>query len=260
MDKNKKIVLVGTLTLVIGFILGLFVSHMLMCREIAALEGALMAATGTQNGSSMTTITATTTDGSMTTAAAASLIEVSQIKVRVNDGAVQWFDGTYWNEVAPVEELQQQDKFYLAEESLAAFEQQYTEAALASAENDTDTATEYTDLNVGKIKKDPPITTTQPPQTNTSSTGDTTGGGSTGENSGGSTGENSGGSTGGSSSNGSSGGTTTTPSTGTTTPTTPSTPTETPSTPVETPSTPAETPSDSNTGDGENMEWSDDYL
>lgn len=257
MDKNKKIILVGTLTLVVGFILGLFVSHMMMRRELATLEGELLAATSAQNGSSMTTIAATTTDGSMTTAAAANLIEVSQIKVRINDGAVQWFDGTYWNEVAPVEELQQQDKFYLAKESLAAFEQQYTEAAMAATESidATDGAnatTEYADLNVGKIKNDSPKTTSQPTQTDAPATDVSTGGGST----------NTGGSSDGSTSGSSSGSITTTPApnTGTTTPTTPTTPTETPSTPAETPSTPTETPSDSNTGDGENMEWSDDYL
>lgn len=46
------------------------------------------------------------------------------IKVRVDDGEVQWFDGTLWHTVAAVEELVAEDRFSKAEEAFLAFAEQ----------------------------------------------------------------------------------------------------------------------------------------
>ena len=47
-----------------------------------------------------------------------------EIKVRIDDGEVQWFDGTLWHTVAAVEDLAAEDRFCKAEEAFLAFTEQ----------------------------------------------------------------------------------------------------------------------------------------
>lgn len=56
--------------------------------------------------------------------AAEGWLEAEVIRVRVEDGQVQWYDGRLWNHVASVEELEQQDRFSLAGEAFEAFEEE----------------------------------------------------------------------------------------------------------------------------------------
>ncbi len=169
--------------------------------------------------------------------------ESIEIEIRIREGYVEWYDGEIWNRVKPVEELQGEDIFQLAQDDLKEFEAEY----LIKLETEEDsTVTETTDVMseplIGSVPK--PATTSVPDNqaaVDEESVSQTTAPASS-----------SGGSSG--------GGSTSTPQ-----PSTP--PTETaPSTPsepeVSVPSTPTEpeTPSASDTGDGEDIGWSDDYL
>lgn len=49
------------------------------------------------------------------------------IQIRVNDGEVEWFDGTQWHDVASVEALEKEDKFAAAMEEYELFAQQMNE-------------------------------------------------------------------------------------------------------------------------------------
>lgn len=51
-------------------------------------------------------------------------LEADEIQVRIEDGQVQWYDGRLWHEVASVKEMEQEDKFYAAGESFQAFDEQ----------------------------------------------------------------------------------------------------------------------------------------
>ncbi len=56
--------------------------------------------------------------------AAEGYLTAEAIRVRVEDGQVQWYDGRLWNHVASVEELEQQDRFSLSGEAFEAFEEE----------------------------------------------------------------------------------------------------------------------------------------
>jgi len=179
--------------------------------------------------------------------------EEINILVRINNEDVEWYDGIRWNRVDSVEELMKNDKYKLAEANRRELEESLQmkrvetvreESAFMSRENN--------ELYVGKkeVPKAPsvqkpaqeptkeeqlPTETPVPssPQTSTSEPDESVTPPQP-------------------------------PAVEQPTDTPPSIPVETPpSAPIETPpSTPVETPSDSEsqTGDGENMEWSDDYL
>ena len=172
--------------------------------------------------------------------------ESIEIEIRIREGYVEWYDGEIWNRVKPVEELQGEDIFQLAQDDLKEFEAEY----LIKLETEEDsTVTETTDVMseplIGSVPK--PATTSVPDNQATvdeESVSQTTAPASS-----------SGGSSG--------GGSTPTPQPSTPpTETAPSTPSEPeasePSTPTE-PETPV-TPSAPDTGDGEDIGWSDDYL
>ncbi len=172
-----------------------------------------------------------------------------EITIRIREGYVEWYDGEIWNRVKPVEELQAEDVFQLAQDDLKDFEEDYL--IKLEAEKDlviTETTDAMSEPLVGSVPK--PATTPTPgnqPAVNEESASQTTTPSATQPSGGGTSG----------------GGTTSTtqPSTPPTE-TTPSTPSEpevsVPSTPTE-PETPA-TPSTPDTGDGEDIGWSDDYL
>lgn len=94
-------------------------------------------------------------------------ISADSIQVRIDDGEVQWYDGTVWHTVATVEELSREDKFYLALESFRAFSQELQQE---KAENppqfgSDDTFMNGEDLAVGKKEtpKPTPKPATPPP-------------------------------------------------------------------------------------------------
>lgn len=64
-------------------------------------------------------------------------LSAEALKVRVDDGEVQWYDGVMWHTVASVEEMTKEDKFYGAQEAFQEFEEQLKqqEADRAEAEN-----------------------------------------------------------------------------------------------------------------------------
>lgn len=168
-----------------------------------------------------------------------------QIRIRVNNGYVEWSDGTVWNRGEAVEVLRERDPYYIAEQAFKAFEENYRTEL--DSENQTTIEAELAEkheIHVGVEKK------------TTTSTGTTN--------------------TGGSSSTVTSDTTVWEPTDTYIPPAEPVVPAdpvappqpETPVTPpLETPVVPEspaepstpETP-DAGTGDGEDIGWSDDYL
>lgn len=51
-------------------------------------------------------------------------LTADMIQVRIDDGEVQWYDGTLWHSVASVEELSGEDRFYLALEPFLTFSEE----------------------------------------------------------------------------------------------------------------------------------------
>lgn len=182
-------------------------------------------------------------------ATAGEYLEADMVQVRIEDGQVQWFDGRLWHGVASVEELQRKDRFYLAEEAFREFDEQLRQekAAARQAEAAGESDGEASEaLSVGVKETPKPVQRPQstsapqaPVEVPVPAEGSVDSGGSSG-------GGNSGG---GNSVGGNSGG---------------EAPVAPP--PVEEPSDSGNSGGDSggdagsDTGDGENMEWSDDYL
>jgi hypothetical protein len=46
----------------------------------------------------------------------------SGVSIRMNDGVIEWYDGSKWNAYETAEELKMQDPYYLAQDKLAQFE------------------------------------------------------------------------------------------------------------------------------------------
>lgn len=66
--------------------------------------------------------------------AAEGYLAADVIRVRVEDGQVQWYDGRLWNQVSSVEELEKQDRFSLAEDAFKAFEEELRQEKAAGRE------------------------------------------------------------------------------------------------------------------------------
>lgn len=64
------------------------------------------------------------TEQSVEEPAAQGYLSAEELKVRIDDGEVQWFDGTMWHAVASMEEMAKEDKFYTAQERFLEFEEQ----------------------------------------------------------------------------------------------------------------------------------------
>lgn len=64
------------------------------------------------------------TEQSAAELAAQGYLPLEELTVRIDDGDVQWFDGTMWHTVASMEELAKEDKFYVAQEDFLEFEEQ----------------------------------------------------------------------------------------------------------------------------------------
>lgn len=57
-------------------------------------------------------------------------ISVDTLKVRINDGDVQWYDGILWHTVASVEELEKEDSFVIAQANFEEFMEQLKQEKL----------------------------------------------------------------------------------------------------------------------------------
>lgn len=201
-------------------------------------------------------------------ASAEGYLDADMIQVRIEDNQVQWYDGRLWHEVASVDELQMKDRFYLASEAFREFDEQLRQEkadarqAVASGEAG-EKASGALSVGVKEAAKTEQRTQSKPsaPKASAPGAGSSDNGGGSGESSGGGNSDggdfsggdsdegNSGGGSlsGGNSGGGSLGGGN---SGGEEPPVAPP--------PAEEPSNPGD--SGSSTGDGENMEWSDDYL
>lgn len=167
------------------------------------------------------------------------------IRVRIEDNQVQWYDGRLWHEVASVEELEKEDRFCLAEEAFREFDEQMRQEKAAARQEQAGETEASGTLSVGVKETPRPVQRPQatpapqvPADVPAPEAGPADNGGSGGNSGGGAPQpENPGG--------------------GAPQPANPATP------PPVTPP-PADVPADSgnsgDTGDGENMEWSDDYL
>ena len=147
-----------------------------------------------------------------------------EIKVRIDDGEVQWFDGTLWHTVAAVEDLVAEDRFCKAEEAFLAFTEQLIqekvqEQAQVSQEQDTLLQEEGPEVGQKPTPKPTPKPPKKPEQQEPAPDAEEP---------------------------------VETPP--------PSVPAAPPSTPTGPAPTPQPTPPPADTGDGEDMGWSDDYL
>lgn len=82
------------------------------------------------------------------------------LRVRVDDGRVQWYDGQIWHDVAAVEELEKEDRFYLAGENFAAFDEQLRQESVAKRQEEAVALSENEDIVVGQ--KEVPKPTARP--------------------------------------------------------------------------------------------------
>lgn len=155
------------------------------------------------------------------------------IRVRIQDNQVQWYDGKFWHEAASVEELRREDRFCLAEEAFREFDEQLRQEKAAERQAQEGTAgtlsagVKETPKPVQRPQAPPaPQATPEPqapadvPTPEPASPGSGAGGGGAAP--------------------------------------------ENPAAPPPVTPPPADAPAGSessgDTGDGENMEWSDDYL
>lgn len=89
-------------------------------------------------------------------------VSADALKVRIDDGEVQWFDGVMWHAAASVEEMTKEDKFYGAQESFRQFEEQLKQQEADRAKEDTVSGQEVA-LTIGE--KEEPKPTAKPAPT-----------------------------------------------------------------------------------------------
>ncbi|MCI8543054.1 MAG: hypothetical protein HFH95_07055 [Lachnospiraceae bacterium] len=164
-------------------------------------------------------------------------VRADTVRVRIEDDRVQWYDGRLWHDVASVEELAKEDRFCLAEEGFRAFDEQLMQEKAAKRQEEAGAEASGA-LSVGVKETPKPAVRPQtavpqapaeipeqvdPPADNSGNNGNSGGGGNSGN-------QNSGGG-------------------------------EAAPPPVDVPGdTGGGDAGGSDSGDGENMEWSDDYL
>lgn len=184
------------------------------------------------------------TEQSAVELAAQGYLSVEELKIRINDGDVQWFDGMIWHTVASMEELAKEDKFYIAQESFLEFEEQIKQQREERRVEQESSEEQEETLLVGQKETPKPAVNSRPTNPTASDPADSSedggsnggnsgSGNSGGGNSGGNGGEANPGGDGGNSGEGGSAGDSDNAGGG---------------------------DSGGDTGDGENMEWSDDYL
>ena len=86
---------------------------------------------------------------------------MEELKVRIDDGEVQWFDGMIWHTVSSVEEMQKEDKFYLAQEAFRLFEEQMRQQGAESDMEESEINQAGT-LSVGQKKEPKPAEKPKP--------------------------------------------------------------------------------------------------
>lgn len=153
-------------------------------------------------------------------------VALEEIRVRIDDGEVQWFDGTLWHTVAAAEELAAQDRFYQAEEAFLAFTEQLRQEKAeeqAQARQEQESLLQEESLSVGQKPTPKPSPKPQKKPEQPESVPDVQ------------------------------------EPVETPPPSAPAAPPSAPAPSVPA-STPQPTPPPADTGDGEDMGWSDDYL
>lgn len=211
------------------------------------------------------------TEQSAAELAAQGYLPLEELTVRIDDGDVQWFDGTMWHTVASMEELAKEDKFYVAQEGFLEFEEQMKQQREERRAEQESPEERGETLLVGQKEEPKPTEKPKPtkptvtdsvpvaepgpvpgsaaaPESNGGNSGGGNSGGSGGgntEDSGNSSGGNPGGGDSGNSGDGNSGGGNPGSDAGGNT---------------GSGSDTGNNDSGGDTGDGENMEWSDDYL
>ena len=179
------------------------------------------------------------------------------VQIRVCDGEVQWYDGAIWRSVGSMEELSEQDMYNVSKDSLLALVEEISKKRL---EEQVGTMVDPMtgEVQVGEVPKatPKPVVVTPAPvvtQAPVVESGDT----GSGSNNNASSNNNSSSDNNSGSSNDSGANSNPAPTTvpGEPTPA-PAQPTPAPSEPTQAPT--QETPPD--TGDGEDIGWSDDYL
>ncbi|MCM1120321.1 MAG: hypothetical protein NC543_13285 [bacterium] len=89
-------------------------------------------------------------------------LSAETLQVRIDDGEVQWYDGTIWHTVAAVEDMEKEDKFYAAQERLQEFEEQLKQE-LESRENQQEGLEPQEDiLKVGQKQETKPAEKPKP--------------------------------------------------------------------------------------------------
>ena len=87
--------------------------------------------------------------------AARGYLSAEALDVRIDDGEVQWFDGVIWHGVASVEEMAKEDKFYVAQEDFREFEEQLKQREADSAAEGSDSSQGET-LSIGQREEPKP--------------------------------------------------------------------------------------------------------
>lgn len=96
------------------------------------------------------------------------------LKVRINDGYVEWYDGALWHMAASVEELQKEDTFYMAQAEFETFMEQLKQenAGQQGGSLQIEAGEEDTQLLIGE--KDAPPKPTETPKPRPQSAGSQT--------------------------------------------------------------------------------------
>ncbi len=193
--------------------------------------------------------------------AAGECLTADVVQVRIQDGQVQWYDGRLWHEAASVEELERTDRFALAEAAFRELDEQLRQEKAALRQQEAAGAAEKGALAVGRKETPKPPArpqTSVAPGAQTEAPAPEAGAGAAEGGSGG--GNSGGGNPGGGNPNPGN------PNPGAPNPGSGSVSGGTNVAPPEVPVNPGDSggsaggDAGSDTGDGENMEWSDDYL
>ncbi|MDE6518142.1 MAG: hypothetical protein K2L18_09910 [Acetatifactor sp.] len=94
--------------------------------------------------------------------AARGYLSAEALDVRIDDGEVQWFDGVIWHGVASVEEMAKEDKFYVAQEIFREFEEQLKQREADSTAEGSDSSQGET-LSI--VQREEPKPTAKPQST-----------------------------------------------------------------------------------------------
>ena len=91
-------------------------------------------------------------------------VSVDMLKIRIDDGEVQWYDGVMWHTAATVEEMEKEDKFYVAQEAFLEFEEQLIQQRETERVGQESAGGQEQILLVGRKKEEKPAEKPKPTQ------------------------------------------------------------------------------------------------